>query len=273
MGIKETIKYFILLAILLYSCKEKNNSNNNQIVQNPIPLINYLVIKTFPHDTTSFTEGLVFYDGKLFESTGSPEELPQTNSLFGIMDTLTGEMLSKATLDKRLFFGEGITVLNKKLYQITYKSNLGFVYDVKTFRKIKEFRFSNKEGWGLTTNGKSLILSDGTSELTYLSPDDFSIQKKVTVFDDNGAVNNLNELESINGFIYANIFLTNKIVKIDPDSGKVVGELDLSSLVLEARNIYPAALEMNGIAYDSISKNIYVTGKMWPTLYKISFPH
>lgn len=260
----------VIPALILVSCQNSTTPDNENIIR-ATPRINYALKKVLPHDTNSFTEGLFLYDGKLFESTGSPEDLPQTKSVFGILDTSSGRIETKAILDKKLFFGEGITILKDKIYQLTYQSNVGFVYDSKTFRKIKEFKFRNKEGWGLTNDSKCLIISDGSEKLTFLSPDNFSIQKEISVFDLNGKVDNLNELEFIEGFIYANVFMTSNIVKINPGSGQIVGQLDLSSLSFDAKTIYRGSMEMNGIAYDSISKDLYVTGKLWPTMYRIGF--
>jgi glutamine cyclotransferase len=176
-------------------------------------------------------------------------------------------------LNRQKYFGEGISFLNGKVYQLTYKSKIGFVYDAKTFKKIGDFAFASKEGWGMTTDGTSLIMSDGTSLITYLQPGGFKIIKSITVSDENGPVANVNELEFIKGFIYANIYDTNNMIKIDTATGKVVGKLDLSSLANEAKVKYPASLEMNGIAYDSTIGKVYVTGKMWPYIFQIEFNH
>jgi glutaminyl-peptide cyclotransferase len=264
-------KICFCLPFLLLSCESKTKSSKT-IFPKTTPVINYSLLKSFPHDTNSFTEGLFYCQGRLFESTGSPEELPQTKSVVGVLDTLSGKISIKTRLEKK-YFGEGIATLNGRVYQLTYRSNIGFVYNIKTFNKIGDFKFQNKEGWGLTTDGISLIMSDGTNVLTYLSPEDFKVQKKISVTDISGSVDLLNELEFINGFIYANIFTTNKIVKVDPGNGDVVGVIDLSSLSIDAKAMYPGCMELNGIAYDSSSKSVFVTGKLWPTLYEIRFPN
>lgn len=234
----------------------------------PIPIIDFVYIKSYPHDTTSFTEGFLINNGKLYESTGATKELPQTRSLFGIVDLTTGKIDKKVEIDKK-YFGEGITFLNGKVFQLTYKTKIGFVYDTITFKRIKEFTFPSKEGWGLTTDGTNLIMSDGTYELTYLDPVTFQTVKKVSVTENGCAKGYLNELEYIKGYIFANIWTTNTIVKINPTNGAVVGKLDLNSLVFEIKNIYPNSLEMNGIAYDSITNRIFVTGKLWPKIYEL----
>ncbi len=237
-----------------------------------IPAINFSVVKEYPHDITSFTEGFLFHDNKLFESTGASPGLPQTRSLFGIVDLKSGKIDVKAEIDRNIYFGEGMVILNGKVFQLTYKNQTGFVYDAKNFKNIGKFTYTNTEGWGLTTDGKSLIMSDGTSYLTYLDPTSFSVTKVIEVAENDRILDRLNELEYIKGFIYANIWMTNNIVKIDPNTGDVVGKMDLSDLSYQSKTKNPDALEMNGIAYDSLSGKVMVTGKLWPTIYEIKFP-
>jgi len=267
MIIKLTLIFLIIFS--LFSCIGNSDNSNNNITTKAIPIIDFAYIKSYPHDTTSFTEGFLINNGKLYESTGATRELPQTKSLFGIVDLTTGKIDTKVEIDRIKYFGEGIAFLNGKIYQLTYKTKIGFVYNATTFKKIKEFTFPSKEGWGLTTDGISLIMSDGTYELTYLNPITFQTVKKISVTENGYAKDYLNELEYIKGYIFANIWTTNTIVKIDPTDGKVVGKLDLSSLAYEAKNIYPGSLEMNGIAYDSIANRIFVTGKLWPKIYEL----
>ncbi len=207
----------------------------------------------------------------MLESTGSPDELVQTQSQVGPVDVKTGKIDVKVQLNRRQYFGEGIAVLNGKLYQLTYKAKTGFIYDVNTFRRIGQFSFDNAEGWGLTTDGRYLIMSDGTPTLTYLSPDSLRPVRTLTVSENGVPVDDLNELEFINGAVYANVWNTNTLVKIDTSRGNVVGKLDLSSLASDAKTKHPGSLEMNGIAYDSSRKTMYVTGKMWPSIYEITF--
>lgn len=268
----------VVISLVITSCdpteKPKPAVVDQPIVADepPVREIQFTVVNKYPHDITSFTEGFLFYDNKLFESTGATRELPQTKSLFGVVDLKTGKISVKAELDKNIYFGEGIVILKGKVFQVTYKNQMGFVYDAKTFKNIDTVSYTNKEGWGLTTDGKSIIMSDGSSYLTYLDPDSFTVTKVLAVKEGNYDLIYLNELEYINGFIYANIYTTNNIVKIDPATGKVVAKIDLSSLSKESKIQNPNALEMNGIAYDSISKKIMVTGKLWPTIYEINFP-
>lgn len=273
------ITYFSLIvsgALLLASCQP---DKPKEIVPPPveaetpaIPEIKFTVQNKYPHDITSFTEGFLFHDGKLFESTGAPDNLPQTKSLFGIVDLKTGKIDVKAELDKNIYFGEGIVFLNGKVFQLTYKNQTGFIYDGKTYKNIGKFNYTNREGWGLTTDGKYLIMSDGTSYITYLDPVSFSVVKTLDVAETGYVVENLNELEYIKGFIYANIWTTTTIVKIDPNTGDVVGKIDLGSLLYESKAQNPNLAETNGIAYDSINNRVLVTGKLWPTIYEIKFP-
>jgi len=266
----------VVIAFVITSCEPEKPKEVTQppvVINEPeIPSINFSVANQYPHDITSFTEGFLFHDGKLFESTGSPDNLPQTKSLFGMVDLKTGKIDVKAELDKTIYFGEGIVFLNGKIFQLTYKNQTGFIYDGKTYKNIGKFNYTNREGWGLTTDGKSLIMSDGTSYITYLDPTSFAVTKTLDVAENNYVVENINELEYIKGFIYANIWMTNTIVKIDPNTGDVVAKMDLSNLTTESKTKNPTSLEMNGIAYDSITNKVLVTGKLWPTIYEIKFP-
>ena len=226
-------------------------------------------MNVYPHDTSAFTEGLLVHEGQLYESTGGRPQDNNFKSWFGPVELKTGKASKKIMLDTA-YFGEGISILNGKIYQLTWQDRIGFVYDAKTFKKLKEFHY-NGDGWSLTNDGTHLIMSDGTNKLQYLDPDSLKVVKIVGVEDNNGPVGNINELEYIEGFIYANQYLTNYILKIDPGSGKVVGKSDFSTLDNEVKIKYPGALEMNGIAYDAATKKIYVTGKAWPHLYEVRF--
>jgi glutamine cyclotransferase len=294
-----TINALIILS-LLASCnnssqKEAQAGGSDKTADNTPPLINYTVVRTLPHDTASFTEGLLVHDGQLYESTGTEPDMPASRrSLFGLLDTTTGKIIPKAELDRKKFFGEGIVFLKDKVYQLTWKTKTGFIYDAKTFKKIGEFTFPAREGWGMTTDGVHLIMSDGSSNIYYLDPESsqpvkvsityadsntedktlntFRLAKILGVTDNNGPVSNVNELELINGFLYANQWESNYILKIDTSSGKVVGKLNLESLVGDAKTKFGGLAEMNGIAYDAATGNIYVTGKLWRNIYQIKFP-
>jgi len=266
----QLISLFLTVPFIFSHCSNNSEANTED---NSIPIINYTYINSFPHDTNSFTEGFLVHKGDLYESTGATAGLSQTKSLFGKVDLKTGEIETKVELDRNKYFGEGITFLNGKVYQLTYKSKIGFIYDASSFKKIGEFTIPTNEGWGLTTDGTNLIMSDGTNTLTFLDPDSLKVLKRISVSESGYLKDNLNELEYINGYIYANLWATNMIVKIEPKSGKVVGKIDLTLLTDEAKSIYPQSLEMNGIAYDSIADKVFVTGKMWPKIYEIKFNH
>ena len=261
-----------LLAACMNTPQQDTTATDKTQENNTPPLINYSVIGALPHDTSSFTEGLLVHEGQIFESTGTEPDMPENrHSLFGAVDRATGKINKKAELDRNKYFGEGISFLNGKVYQLTWQTRTGFIYDAKTFKKLGEFSY-NTEGWGMTTDGKSLIVSDGTSNINFIDPNNFKLLRILGVTDNNGPVGNINELELINGYLYANQWQTNYILKIDTASGKVVGKLDLTSLVTEARNKYPESDSLNGIAYDPVTGKIYVTGKLWPNIYEIKFP-
>ncbi|MGZ3883707.1 MAG: glutaminyl-peptide cyclotransferase [Bacteroidia bacterium] len=275
------MKHFFLfsfLAVAMLSCKQ---SSDETVVKQPlpkeentIPFLKYTLVTTLPHDTGAYTEGFFVHHGDLYESTGSPEYIPHTRSVIGIVDRRTGRISIKAELDRNKYFGEGIVLFKDKIYQLTYLNQTGFIYDAATFKKTGEFHYSNKEGWGLTTDGTSIIMSDGTNVLTYLDPATLKPLKTITVNTfDVDAPDYLNELEYINGFIYANIWKTNYIAKIDPATGNIKAMLDLSELESKANALYENTETMNGIAYDADADKIYVTGKMWPLTFQIDFEH
>ncbi|HXB41381.1 MAG TPA: glutaminyl-peptide cyclotransferase [Bacteroidia bacterium] len=266
---------FIILSVFLFSCAEEKSKpvNTEEKTAPSVPVISYSIAAILPHDSLSFTEGLLFHKGELFESTGSPDDLPQTKSLFGICNLKTGKINVKAELDRTKYFGEGIVFFNDKVYQLTYKNQTGFIYDGKTFKKTGEFTYANKEGWGLTSDGTNIIMSDGTNNLTFLDPATLKPIRTLAVTENGYAGDYLNELEYIKGFIYANVWTTNSIVKINPVNGKIVGKLLLAPLFEEVRYKYNGAKEMNGIAYNQETDKIYITGKMWPNIYEINFAH
>ncbi|HYF31444.1 MAG TPA: glutaminyl-peptide cyclotransferase [Chitinophagaceae bacterium] len=264
---------FLLTACLFAACNgnEGGNGDNGSggtTGDPPPPIINYSLVKSHPHDTANFIQGLEFHDGVLYESTGSPVEFGYPSWL-GKLDLTTGKFQNKIVLDTQ-YFAEGLTVFNGKLYQLTWQNKKGFVYDPATLKKLGEFSY-NTEGWGLTHDSASLIMSDGSSNLYFLDPVTYRNQRIVGVSDQNGPVGNLNELEYIDGFVYANQWQTNYILKIDPNTGKVVGKLDLSTLVNEINFRTPGHDYLNGIAYNPASGTVFVTGKRWSQLYEIKF--
>ncbi len=268
---KKSLPVFITLS-LLFSCSSNTIKNEKETVILPkeelITEIEYEIIGRIPHDTNSFTEGLLFHNNNLFESTGSPENLPQTKSVFGIIDTVTGKIIEKGELGKK-YFGEGIVILNDKVFQLTYKNQIGFIYDAKTFKLIGQFSYNSKEGWGMTTDGTYLIMSDGTNSLTYIDPNTLKEIKSVSVSNAGYAEDNLNELEFIKGFIYANIWTKNYVVKIDPATGKVVATINFAALTDEAKSKNSNSEVLNGLAYDAHSDKLYVTGKLFPYIFEI----
>jgi glutaminyl-peptide cyclotransferase len=248
----------ICISFLFGSCDSKKESKRNET-----PTIAFKLKSSWPHDTQSFTQGLVIHDGKLYESTGQ-----EGKSWIGIVDIKTGKPDKKVTLDKK-YFGEGIAILNDKVFQLTWTSKVGFVYDLKTFEKLKEFEIPSKEGWGITHDSKNLILSDGTSKLTFLDTATLKPVKTLLVTDENGDVDKINELEYVNGYVLANIWETNIIVRIDPQTGKVVARMDLGPLMQNAKMLNAQADVLNGIAYHSSTKLLLVTGKYWPKIYAL----
>jgi glutaminyl-peptide cyclotransferase len=263
----------LVAAAGLTDCNDNsaNTTNNNPATPEATapPAVQYTVVNKHPHDTSYFTEGLEFYKGQLFESSGGNAEESPYPSEFGIADLTTGKVTSKVKLDKTKYFGEGITIFQDKIYQLTWVSQVGFVYDANTFQKIKEFKLPSKEGWGITHDTANLIMSDGTSNLYYMTPDSLRLLNILRVTDNYGPVGNINELEYINGYIYANQWQSNYILKINPSTGIVEGRLNLENLQKEVAASHPNADVLNGIAYDAATGKMLVTGKKWPWIYEI----
>jgi glutamine cyclotransferase len=217
------------------------------------------VVNEFPHDPNAFTQGLIYWQGQLYEGTGQYGE-----STLRRVELETGELLQRRNLDAR-YFGEGITILNDRVYQLTWRSNVGFVYDLESFEQLGSFYLPG-EGWGITHDGEHLIVSDGTANLRFLDPHSLDEVRRIEVTTENGPVRNLNELEYINGEIWANIWYQNFLVRIDPQSGRVNSIVDLSDLNPNRRS-FDAVL--NGIAWDAVQQRLFVTGKLWSRLYEI----
>ena len=250
----------IAIAAIAFGCGEKKTGEATSTAD---PLeISYTVIGTLPHEIDAFTEGLTVHNNKILESTGQ-----NGKSWVAEVNPGTGEHDKKIILDNR-YFGEGMTVLNNKLYYLTYQTKIGFVYDATTYKQTGEFSYDT-EGWGLTHDGKQLIMSAGTDKLYYIDTASLKVVRTLPVKEGNTPVKNLNELEYVDGFIYANVYETPTIVKIDANSGKVVGRIDLSVQVNEIKRMFPNTNELNGIAYDKNSKALLVTGKNWPRSYLI----
>lgn len=251
----------LISGLILISCGDKTNSESETSVDSLT--IKYSVLRTLPHNSEAYTQGLIIHNNKVLESTGQ-----KGTSWIAEVNAGSGAHDKKVTLDNR-YFGEGITILNNKLYQLTWEEHVGFIYDAATYKKIGEFSY-NTPGWGLTNDGKSLIMSDGTEKIYFMDTTNMKVTKTITVMDPtNGKVKNLNELEYIDGHIFANVYETAMILKIDPATGKVVGRLDLSPLANEIKRMYPKSDVLNGIAYDTNSKALLLTGKLWPKSYLI----
>ncbi len=221
----------------------------------------YKIINTFPHDREAFTQGLVFENGVLYEGTGIPGR-----SELRTVELETGKVLQKYKLPDQ-FFGEGITIFKDRIIQLTYQSNVGFVYDKESFELLREFSYST-EGWGITHNGTHLIMSDGTPMLYFLDPEKFKQINRMMVFEQDRPVWGLNELEYVNGEIYANVWPTDRIVRIAPETGKVVGWVDMKGL-LPPEDRDEEVDVFNGIAYDPDNNRLFMTGKFWPKLFEI----
>jgi glutamine cyclotransferase len=226
-----------------------------------VPEYTVTVVKTFPHDPRAFTEGLLYQNGFLYESTGRDSSIRKV--------TLeTGAVVLQRAIDKQ-YFGEGIVIWNKRLIELTWKNQIGFIYAADTFKPLSNFHYVG-EGWALTRDASHLYMSDGTSDLRVLKPDSLAESSRIHVTCDGKPVKNINELEWVKGEIYANIWLTNVIVRIDPASGKVVGLVDLTDLTALAGSHGDAIDVPNGIAYDAADDRLFVTGKLWPALYQVT---
>lgn len=227
-----------------------------------IPVFGYQVVNTYPHDRAAYTEGLLFDNSVLYEGTG----LNGQSSLRRV-DLASGKVLQSQALSPE-YFGEGVTVWHDQIIQLTWKSHVGFVYDKASFRLLKQFTYPT-EGWGLTQDGKRLIMSDGTATLHFLDPATFTETGRIAVHANGVPVFNLNELEYIGGEIFANVWQTDRIARIDPETGQVVGWIDLTGLLGPADRQQPVDV-LNGIAYDAEHDRLFVTGKLWPKVFEIT---
>lgn len=273
--LKKLNKLAVLLTILAAAgCTDlpvaestKNTDTPNDVL---VPsVISYNIVNQYPHDPAAFTEGLEYNDGFLYEGTGQ-----YGMSEVRKVELATGKILLSAKMDKR-YFGEGITILNGKIYQLTYREGKGFIYDLATLKQESGFPFHTQEGWGMTNNGTHLIFCDGGSTLYFKDPATSAVVKQLSVTDERGPVMQINELEMIKGYIYANQWQADVILKIDTTTGKVVARADLSSIRQQAgipqssgRDGAPEVL--NGIAYDAAQNRIFITGKNWPKLFEIT---
>ncbi|HEY3927795.1 MAG TPA: glutaminyl-peptide cyclotransferase [Candidatus Koribacter sp.] len=227
-----------------------------------VPEYTFKVIHAYHHDDSAFTQGLVYFDGFLYEGTGL-----KGRSSLRKEKLETGEVVQRVDLSPDLF-GEGIAIFHGEIFELTWQSQVGFVYDLKSFRELRQFTYPG-EGWGLTNNDRELFMSDGTAEIRVLDPATMKEKRRIKVRDGNQPVDQLNELEWVEGEIYANIWQTNRIARISPVTGKVVGWIDLAGLLSPMYQLQEGAV-LNGIAHDAARKRLFVTGKLWPRLFEIT---
>jgi len=221
----------------------------------------FKVVHVFPHDPAAFTQGLAYRDGFLYESTGL-----NGRSSGRKVRLKTGEVVQKADLASE-FFGEGITIFKNEILQLTWQSQTGFIYDINNFHLLRRFSYSG-EGWGFTTNGNEIFMSDGTNEIRVLDAATLQEKRRIQVHDGNTAIDELNELEFVEGQIFANVWKTDRIARISPRSGKVIGWIDLKGILSPIYRLDENAV-LNGIAYDPAGKRLFVTGKLWPSIFEI----
>ncbi|HYJ78455.1 MAG TPA: glutaminyl-peptide cyclotransferase [Longimicrobiaceae bacterium] len=230
----------------------------------PAPVVSVQQVRSYPHDPLAFTQGLVYHEGRLYESTGRYRE-----SSLRRVELETGRVLDRVAVPDQ-YFAEGVTLFDGRLYQLTWQQGIGFIYDLAALRQESTFPYDG-EGWGITTDGASLILSDGSNVLRFIDPATHQLQRGVEVMDGQEHVHDLNELEWVRGEVWANVWHTERIARIDPRTGKVKGWLDLAGVIPTPRPADPEAV-LNGIAYDAATDRLFVTGKLWPQLFEISVP-
>ena len=255
-----TITLIIVISMAAYVTLGNQPPSNGQNSQNQPINYSYKIVNTYPHDTGAFTEGLVFADGFLYESTGL-----YGNSTLRKVDLQTGETLQQISLNPQ-YFGEGITIYGNKIIQLTWHSKVGFVYDKTTFQLLEQFTYPT-EGWGITNDGKKLIMSDGTPTLYFLNPETYERTGQIQVHDGNMSIAMLNELEYVNSTVYANIWQENRIAIINVETGQVKGWINLEGLY--KKPISDPDDVLNGIAYDAENGRLFVTGKRWSQLFEI----
>ena len=254
----------IIEATVNYNGKKETVSTNIIILSSEAPKIySFNIINEYPHDITSYTQGLEFYNGELYESTGQLGKFKLRK-----VDYKTGEVLENIDLAKE-YFGEGLTILNDNIYQLTWQSGIGFVYDVNTLEKKSNFKYGkSKEGWGLCNDGNLLYKSDGTENIWILDPETLVEKDHIQVYRNKGKVENLNELEWINGKIYSNSYQNDGVAIINPENGAVEGLINFSLLKKKVTQ-HPTLDVLNGIAYNPGTKTIFVTGKHWDKLFEV----
>ena len=261
---------FLLIStstLWIASCKPKDATTDPPPVNTTPapPVLGHAIVQVFPHDTSFYTQGLTFYKGELYEGTGDPSYTGKSRLMK--INLETGKPINGISLSDK-YFGEGITILRDTIYQLTWKEHKVFVYTLKDFKKVKEYDIAT-EGWGMTNDGQKLIVSDGSGILYYYDPSTFKLLSKSSIMEGNSYTFNLNELEYIDGFVYANQYTYPYILKIDPAAGRVVAKYDVTDMWKRVQGAKADADYPNGIAYNDTTKKIYVTGKLWPEMYQI----
>jgi len=257
-----------LTAIVFHENKSTKVTRPIYIMADTAPdIYTYKIVNTYPHDKGAYTQGLEYYNGFLYEGTGQ-----KGKSSIRKVALNSGEILQKKDLDVQ-YFGEGITIFNNKLYQLTWKAGIGFVYNLETFEQEQQFKYTKSlEGWGLTNNGDKIIKSDGTEKIWFLNPETLLEESHIEAYTNTRKVENLNELEFVNGMIYANIWQQNSILIVNPKNGKIEGVANLNSLkelIQKEQTLQESDDVLNGIAYDKVNNRLFVTGKHWGKLYEI----
>jgi glutamine cyclotransferase len=266
---------FTLILLCATGCDPDNGTNKSNVngpenrgaattpaaSADQVPVYGYEVVNTFPHDPLAFTQGLVFQDGAFIESTGL-----EGHSTLRRVELQTGRVIQSIDVPK-FYFAEGMTLFAGKIYQLTWKGAKGFVYDPETFQKTGEFPYTG-EGWGLTHDADSLILSDGSEQIRFIDPSTLKVKRTINVLDHGRPLEEINELEYVKGEIYANVWHDNRVARIDPQTGHINGWIDLSGLLRPGEAASPEAV-LNGIAYDEQGDRLFVTGKLWPKLFEI----
>ncbi|HTH37865.1 MAG TPA: glutaminyl-peptide cyclotransferase [Pyrinomonadaceae bacterium] len=276
------MRSFFLFSVMVFalSCGDSSGGRNNTVTNgnrnadadsklNIVPQYSVQIVATHPHDPKAFTQGLVFHNGFLYEGTGGkPARGDDFSSSLRKVEIESGKVVQQYDVP-RDFFGEGIAILGDKIYQLTWQERTGFVYGLDDFKLLKEVRYSG-EGWGLTHDGTNLIMSDGTHVIRFVNPENFTTVRTIAVNDEKGdPLMEINELEFIKGEIWANVWQTGWIVRIDPATGKLLGRIDLNSIAQDERKKSKNSDVLNGIAHDPATDRIFVTGKNWPRLYEI----
>lgn len=246
-----------------------NIANTNSAKPAPVPVYTYDIVNTFPHDPAAFTQGLIFHEGFLYEGTGGKKSRGDTfTSSLRKVEIETGKVVRKYDVPPE-YFGEGIALLNGQIYQLTWQESTGFVYDINDFKLLREFRYSG-EGWGLTEDGTNLYMSDGTHVIRVVNPETFQTTRTIVVMDEKGRpIMKINELEWVKGEIWANVWESGWILRIDPSNGKLVGRIDLNKIADQQMDASPDADVLNGIAYDEAGDRLFITGKKWKNLFEI----